>query len=675
MDIVQDFAGEREQYYLHLLDALPVAIYTTDAAGKITYYNQAAVDFAGRRPVLGSDEWCITWRLFRPDGTPLPPNECPMAVAVREGRPIRGQEVVAARPDGTRIHTMPYPTPLFDSTGRLVGAVNLLMDITGQKRSEVAARQMKALLEKRVERGTQVLADTAGKLKESEETFRRLVQNVTDYAIFMLDPDGHVANWNLGAERIKGYTRNEIVGQHFSRFYTEEDKLAEVPGQVLATARRDGRFEQESWRVRKDGSRFWANIVIDAMYDEQGELIGFAKITRDLTERRLVEEKLRHSQKMDAIGQLTGGIAHDFNNLLTVVVGNLELLGRSVAKSVQPNARITRAIAAAMEGAQRGAALTKRLLAFSRQQELQAKPIDLNRLIHRTADMLRRTLGERIRITTTLAPDAGRIHADPVELENALLNLVVNARDAMPDGGTVAIETANVDSIPLPGPRDDRTDTRYVLIAVKDCGVGMDAEIVSKAFDPFFTTKEAGRGTGLGLSQVYGFVGQSGGQVLIDSQPGHGTTVRIYLPRLEDDAEAPEADGWTTEVVKAQGSETILVVEDDDAVRAYSTDALRELGYRVLEAPNAGAALEILERQADVGLLFTDIGLPGSMNGWQLRDEARRRRPGLKVLLTTGYVRDAAMRSGQLEPGVALINKPFSFADLTRKVREVLDSE
>ena len=264
MDIVQDCPGEREQSYLHLLEALPVAIYTTDAAGKITYCNQAAVDFAGRRPKLGSDEWCVTWRLFRPDGTPLPHHECPMAVALRERRPVRGQEVIVERPDGTRIHTMPYPTPLFDSDGRLVGAVNLLMDITGQKRSEAAAWKMKALLEKRVERGTQVLADTAGKLKESEETFRLLVQNVTDYAIFMLDPDGYVANWNLGAERIKGYTRDEIVGQHFSRFYTEEDQMAGVPQQVLATARGDGRFEQESWRVRKDGSRFWANVVIDA---------------------------------------------------------------------------------------------------------------------------------------------------------------------------------------------------------------------------------------------------------------------------------------------------------------------------------------------------------------------------------------------------------------------------
>jgi PAS domain S-box-containing protein len=675
MDIVQEIPGEREQYYLQMLDALPVAIYTTDAAGKITYYNPAAADLAGRRPIPGTDEWCVTWRLYRLDGTPLPHDECPMAVTLRKGLPVQGQEVIAERPDGTRTHVMPHPTPLFDNAGRLVGAVNLLMDITSQKRLEVAARQTKALLEKRVERGTQVLADTAGKLKASEETFSRLVQNVADYAIFMLDPDGYVANWNLGAERIKGYTRDEIVGQHFSRFYTQEDQLAGLPQQVLATARRDSRFEQESWRVRKDGSRFWANVVIDAMYDEQNELIGFAKITRDLTERRLVEEKLRHSQKMDAIGQLTGGIAHDFNNLLTVVIGNLELLGRSVAKSVQPNARITRAIAAAMEGAQRGAALTKRLLAFSRQQDLQAKPIDPNRLVHRTADMLRRTLGERIRITTALAPDTGWIHADPVELENALLNLAVNARDAMPDGGTVTIETANVDSVPSPGPRDDEADTRYVLIAVRDCGVGMDAEVVSKAFDPFFTTKEAGRGTGLGLSQVYGFVRQSEGQVLIDSRPGNGTTVRIYLPRMADDTEAPEADGWTAEVEQAQGSETILVVEDDDAVRAYSTDALRELGYRVLEAPNAGAALEILDRQADVRLLFTDIGLPGLMNGRQLRDEARHRRPGLKVLLTTGYIRDSAMQPGRLEPGVTLINKPFSFADLTKIIREALDSD
>ena len=502
------------------------------------------------------------------------------------------------------------------------------------------------------------------------------MQSVTDYAIFMLDSEGYVANWNPGAERIKGYTRAEIIGEHFSRFYTEEDRLAGVPAQALATARREGRLEQENWRIRKDGTRFWANVVIDAIYDERGEVIGFAKVTRDLTERRMVEEKLRQSQKMDALGQLTGGIAHDFNNLLTVITGNLEVLGRSLsgARAAQPAPRATRAIAAAMEGARRAAALTQRLLAFSRRQALQPKTIDPNRLVHRTVDMLRRTLGERVTIKTILAPDAGRIYADPVELENALLNLAVNARDAMPDGGTVTIETANFDGNPLAGGSHDGTGAPHVLIAVRDTGVGMDRETLAKAFDPFFTTKALGHGTGLGLSQVYGFVEQSGGHVLIDSQPGMGTTVRIFLPRLPaDDAAELEADSDTPKFGEARGSETILVVEDDDAVRAYSTEVLRELGYHVLEAPNAGAALEILDRQADVHLLFTDIGLPGAMNGRQLSDEARRRRSGLKVLLATGYAGDAIIHAGRLEPGVSLMSKPFSFADLTNRVRDALE--
>ena len=353
----------------------------------------------------------------------MPHAECPMAVTLKEGRPIRGQEAVAERPDGTRVPFMPYPTPLFDGDGRLVGAVDLLMDITDQKRAQAEAQRMRSLPEERVEHRTQALSDTTDRLKESEQTFQLLVQSVTDYAIFMLDPKGHVANWNPGAERIKGYTRAEIIGEHFSRFYTEEDRLAGVPAQALATARREGRFEQENWRIRKDGTRFWANVVIDAIHDERGELIGFAKVTRDLTERRMVEEKLRQSQKMDALGQLTGGIAHDFNNLLTVITGNLEVLGRSLsgARAAQPAPRTTRAIAAAMEGARRAAALTQRLLAFSRQQALEPKTIDPNRLVHRTVDMLRRTLGERVTIKTTLAPDAGRICADPVELENALL--------------------------------------------------------------------------------------------------------------------------------------------------------------------------------------------------------------------------------------------------------------
>jgi PAS domain S-box-containing protein len=670
----QECLQEREQYYLHMLEALPVAIYTTDARGKITYYNQAAADLAGRCPKLGSDEWCVTWRLYRPDGTFLPHDECPMATTLREGRPVRGQEAIAERPDGTRVPFRPYPTPLFDSSGRLVGAVNLLMDISDQKRAEAQAEQMHALLEQRVEHRTQALAETSDKLKESEQTFRLLVQSVTDYAIYMLDPKGYVANWNSRAERIKGYTRSEIIGKHFSCFYTDEDRKAGIPARALATAASQGRFEQEAWRVRKDGTRFWANIVIDPIHDEHGELVGFAKVTRDMTERRLVEEKLRQSQKMDALGQLTGGVAHDFNNLLTVIMGNLELLGRSpqVGRAAQPEPRVMRALASAMEGARRAATLTQRMLAFSRQQALQPKILDPNRLVHRTADMLRRTLGERITIETRLAAGIGRISADPVELDNAILNLAVNARDAMPDGGTIVLETTNVedgswrnvcgcDGVP------------HVLIAVKDNGVGMDPQTAIKAFDPFFTTKAMGRGTGLGLSQVHGFVQQSGGQVLIDSRLGEGTTVRIYLPRLSGDPEEDELAGMTREADTNRGSETILVVEDDDAVRTLSTETLREQGYRVLEAPNASAALEILARQPDVRLLFTDIGLPGAMSGRQLSDEVRHRRADLKVLLTTGYARDTIVQAGRLEPGVALIGKPFNFADLTKKVREVLD--
>jgi PAS domain S-box-containing protein len=674
--IVKELLHEREHYYRHMLEALPVAIYTTDAAGKITYYNQAAADLAGRRPQLGSDEWCVTWRLYHPDGTPLPHDECPMALTLKQGRPIRGQEAIAERPDGTRVPLMPYPTPLFDSDGTLVGAVNLLMDISDQKRAQAQAVQMKALLEERVERRTQALAETADKLKESEQTFRLLVQSVTDYAIFMLNPEGHVANWNAGAQRIKGYTRGEVVGRHFSCFYTEEDRAAGTPARALATAAREGRFEAEGWRIRKDGSRFWANVVIDPIHGDRGELVGFAKVTRDMTERRLVEEKLRHSQKMDALGQLTGGVAHDFNNLLTVITGNLEMLDRSpqVGRAAQPEPRVTRALASAMEGARRAAMLTQRLLAFSRQQALQPKTLDPNRLVHRTADMLRRTLGERITIETRLASGIGLINADPVELDNAILNLSVNARDAMPDGGRLIIETANVDAAPW-----NKTwggdGVPYVLIAIRDNGVGMDPQTAAKAFDPFFTTKEIGHGTGLGLSQVHGFVQQSGGQVLIDSRPGEGTTVRIYLPRLPNDAEEDEpAVGGMAAADVQRGSETILVVEDDDAVRAFSTEVLRELGYRVLEAPNAGAALEILDRQQDIQLLFSDIGLPGAMNGRQLSDEARQRRHGLKVLLTTGYARDAITRAGRLATGIAIISKPLSFADLTKKVREVLDS-
>jgi PAS domain S-box-containing protein len=658
---------EQKQHYLHALEALPVAIFTTDATGEITYCNQAAAALAGEHP----DLFWVDWRLFRPDGTMLLHDEIPTAVTLQQRRAARVQ-IVAERPNGTRIAFTAHSAPVFDDRGQISGTVNALVANGEHERIEADYQ----LAEPSPEGRTQIISNPADKLQTSERSFRMLVESVTDYAIFMLDSEGHVANWNPGAERIKGYSRTEIIGQHFSRFYTEEDRAARVPEKALATARSQGRFEQENWRVRKDGSRFWASVVIDAIHDEQGQIVGFAKVTRDMTERREMEEKLRQSQKMDALGQLTGGVAHDFNNLLTVIMGSLEILTRwlSAPRNTAPPSRVTRAIAAAKDASRRAATLTQRLLAFSRQQPLNPKTIDPNRLVHNLVEMLRRTLGERVKVKTVLGFDTGLVEADPTELENALLNLVVNSRDAMPEGGTITIETARVDDDKLATASRNEGETQYVLMTVSDNGVGMDRQTLAKAFDPFFTTKEADRGTGLGLSQVYGFVQQSGGQVQIDSQPGVGTSVQIYLPRLPDDAEEPEPVDESATADEQKGSETVLVVEDDDAIRGYCTDVLREFGYHLLEAPNAGAALEILDRQPDVRLLLTDIGLPGPMNGRQLSDEARQRRPGLKVVLTTGYTGDTVIHAGRLERGVSLMLKPFSFAELAKKVREALDA-
>jgi PAS domain S-box-containing protein len=592
-----------------------------------------------------------------------------MAVALRERRSVHGQEIVAERPDGARVAVMPFPTPLFDERGSLIGAVNMLMDVS-------VSKQLTQSLEEQVEQRTQALAETITKLKESERTFRLLVEGVSDYAICMLDTNGRVANWNAGASRIKGYARSEIIGEHFSKFYTEEARAAGLPQLALSTAAECGRFEAEDWRVRKDGSRFWANVIIDAIHDEDDTLIGFAKITRDLTERRAVDEKLRQVQRIESVGQLTAGIAHDFNNLLTVILGNLELLNLLQAEtdSEKRSARIARAINSATEGGRRAAALTRRLLAFSRQQALEPEPLDLNRLIRHVVDLLERTLGECIRITTNLAPDLGFVFADPAEFESLLLNLAVNARDAMPDGGTLVIEGVNVD-MPTPAVGGHETaEGPQVLITVSDTGVGMSPDTLSRAFEPFFTTKEVGRGTGLGLSQVYGFVKQSGGHVAIDSRPGLGTAVSIYLPRLNlDAAEKSEAVIEQSARTVDNSSNAILVVEDDDAVRGFSTEVLRGLGYSVLEAPNAGAALNILECRSDIRLLFTDVGLPGLMDGWQLSDEVRQRYPRLKVLVTTAYVRAAATRGNWHDNGVSLIAKPFSISDLAKKVRDLLN--
>jgi PAS domain S-box-containing protein len=547
-------------------------------------------------------------------------------------------------------------------------------EVAARKQAEEELQQLNSTLEQRAEERARQLAASTTKLADTERRFSLLVEAVADYAIFMLDPAGNIVNWNRGAERIKGYPREEIIGQHFSRFYTEEDQQAGVPKRALETAARTGKYEAEGWRVRKDGRTFWASVVINAIRDGNGGVLGFAKITRDLTERRAADERSRQSQKMEGIGQLTGGVAHDFNNLLTIIIGNLEALQQHLEEPGSDVSRLRRSAANAMRGARRAESLTQHLLAFSRQQPLNPTSIDVGRLVTGMSDLLRRTLGEQIAVETVLAGGLWRGHADPNQLEIAIINLAVNARDAMPNGGRLTIETANVYlDERYAASQIEVVPGQYIMIAISDNGTGMTPEVKAKAFEPFYTTKDIGHGTGLGLSQVYGFVKQSRGHVKIYSEPGEGTTIKIYLPRFHSET-AETVQEPQAAVVRGAKSETILVVEDDEDVRTYTTETLREHGYTVLEAPNGRAAIQVLDAHPEIKVLFTDIGLPGGMNGRQLADEARQRRPGLKVLFTTGYARNAIVHDGRLDPGVELITKPFTQAVLGAKIRDILDA-
>jgi PAS domain S-box-containing protein len=505
---------------------------------------------------------------------------------------------------------------------------------------------------------------------QNERSLALLIEGVTDYAIFMLDPTGMVTSWNPGAQRIKGYSASEILGRHFSQFYTEEDRARGEPERALAVAGRVGRYEAEGWRMRKDGSRFWANVVMQPIRDERSTLIGFAKITRDMTERRELEDHLRQAQKMDALGQLTGGIAHDFNNVLTVIGGNIETVGRRLQDG-KADADSEKFIERALAGVARAERLTRQLLAFARRQPLEPKTVDADKLLAGLSDILKRTLGPRIEVEMIRGAGLWRTRIDPNQLEHSIINLAINARDAMPEGGKLTIESANASlDEAYAAAYSEVTPGQYVLISVSDNGTGMSPQVREKAFDPFFTTKPVGQGTGLGLSQVYGFLKQSGGQVTIYSEPGKGTTVKLYLPRSLTPEESLRAATLPVSDLSARG-ETVLVVEDDAEVRSHTAGLLRELGYGVIEAGTMASALATLQETPEIKLLLTDVGLPDG-DGRKLADAASAISPALKILFMTGYTRNAIVHHGLLDPDVIVLTKPFNFDGLAARVKAAL---
>jgi PAS domain S-box-containing protein len=531
------------------------------------------------------------------------------------------------------------------------------------ERARMAATLAK--LREAVEREAQQRSED---LNRTDRQFAQLVAGVTDCAIYMVDTNGCIASWNTGAERIKGYSAEEIIGRHFSLFYTAEDRAGGLPERSLSLVAVDGKFEGEGWRVRKDGSRFWASVLIDPIYDTHGQLIGYAKLTRDMSERRLIQEQINQAQKMEAIGQLTGGVAHDFNNLLTVILGNLDTVQR---RAPAGDARLQRALEHATRGAERAAALTHQLLAFSRRQPLNPKPTGVNHLVTTLLELIRRTMPESISVQSRLRGGVGQVNVDANQMESALLNLAVNARDAMSGQGMLTIETDLIDMSPDEALRmGDLRPGLHAVISVKDTGVGMSAEVMARAFDPFFTTKPTGQGTGLGLSQVFGFVKQSGGTVKLYSELGRGTTVKVYLPSVDADGVVLVTRSLAEEP-RARNHETVLVVEDEDDVRSYSLECLQELGFSVLQAQDGPSALQLVATHPEISLLFTDVGLP-QMNGRQLVEEVRRLRPELPVLFATGYAQDLMLQQGMLDPNAELLTKPFNRTQLAERVHSLL---
>jgi PAS domain S-box-containing protein len=541
-------------------------------------------------------------------------------------------------------------------------------DITERKHAEDALRRLNDTLEIQV-------AQRTAELQTKEARLRTIFETTFSYQGLMA-LDGTLLDANAASLAGIGGTLEDVVDKPFwdTPWFTGTPGMPETVREAIPIVA-SGEVVRQEIRVNLPvGGWRWFDFQMRPVRDRQNSVVAIVPEAVEVTGRRQAEEALRQAQKMESIGHLTGGVAHDFNNLLTVVIGNLEALQRHLPDSKPDAARLARSVENALRGAKRAETLTQRLLAFARQQPLDPKPIDVNRLVTGMSDLLRRSIGEEIAVETVLAGGLWRVHADPNQLEVAILNLAVNARDAMPTGGRLTIETGNahLDEAYV-ATQVEVIPGQYMALAITDTGTGMTREVIAQAFEPFFTTKDVGHGTGLGLSQVYGFVKQSGGHVKIYSEVGQGTTVKIYLPRFHSEEESA-AEAPVARVRRGAWTETILMVEDDDDVRTYTRESLNELGYRVLEAPNGRAALEIMRRHPDIDLLFTDVGLPGGMNGRRLADEARQLKSGLKVLFTTGYARNAIVHGGRLDPDVELITKPFTFPALAAKLRDMLDT-
>ncbi len=632
-DSKSGYPTEDARYRLLIEAVTDYAIYMLDPDGIVSSWNPGAQRFKGygAEEIIGQHFSRFYTAEDQASGLPARALE----TARREGK--FEHEGWRMRKDGSRFWAYVIIDPIRTSSGEIVGYAKITRDLTERKAAEQA-------------------------LKLSEQQFRLLVQGVTDYAIYMLDPEGRVSNWNAGAQRIKGYFPHEIVGQHFSQFYTDEDRAAGNPQHALDTARREGRFENEGWRVRKDGTRFLAHVVIDAIRDDRGAIIGYAKITRDVSERKEAQEKLEktrealmQSQKMEAIGHLTGGIAHDFNNLLMAVLGSLELMRKRLPDDPKLKALLENAV----QGAERGAVLTKRMLAFARRQELNSETIHVPELVRGMTDLLQRSLGQSIIIETRFPLALKPIRADANQVEMALLNLAVNARDAMPQGGQIIM--AARDEVVGPGRDDGLKPGRYVCLSVSDTGIGMDAETLNRAMEPFFTTKGPGKGTGLGLPMVHGLAEQSGGRFNLKSRQGEGTTAEVWLPAAEVVVPALEQSPPppARRVEKPQNPLVVLAVDDDRLVLTNTVAMLDDLGHTGIGASSGRKALEIL-RQVSVDMVITDQVMP-QMTGLQLAEVIKAEWPDLPVILTTGFA--------EIPPGAMTLPrlpKPFTQAELAK---------